>query len=231
MLLVNIVNAQVIPPPSALHYSAAGGCTSMTFRSGSEFYSTSTSNCDITKPSGTSSGDLLVAIINFNTNGTITAPSGWTLVNSYNPSTGATAEIFFKVAGGSEPTSYNWAFSSSQRVGGVIACFQGSFASDPREGLYTENEASTSTDVTGTSGTVSNDCTMVVYLSAYDQTAGGIWSPDTGWSTAGVNDGSVNAYIGYKEFDSGTTGTVNYTISTMPAGQPYTYLLGFIRND
>lgn len=59
----------------------------------------------VTKPSGTVSGDGLVAfVLNFNPGSAITPPSGWTLKQG----TSTTDAIYEKTAGGSEPASYAW---------------------------------------------------------------------------------------------------------------------------
>lgn len=62
----------------------------------------------LTKPTGTAEGDLLVALISL-TASTITHPTGWTEVR-VDDGYGSTdkVRIAYKVAGGSEPASYQW---------------------------------------------------------------------------------------------------------------------------
>ena len=74
----------------------------------------------INKPTGTASGDVMVASISVRPNtATITAPSGWTLVRrtdnaNTNPNSLAT---YYRTAGSSEPTTYTWSFSTDRGSG------------------------------------------------------------------------------------------------------------------
>lgn len=66
-------------------------------------------------PSGVVAGDVLVASVT-NNNGTITAPSGWVKLDGLDAS-GTTgnawaSEIYYKVAGSSEPSTYTWTNNS-----------------------------------------------------------------------------------------------------------------------
>ena len=69
-------------------------------------------------PAGESAGDVLIAAIQANTSGAITAPSGWTLVGSTTTGSDVTAS-FVKVAGSNEPSSYSW--TASLPANGSIA--------------------------------------------------------------------------------------------------------------
>ena len=63
------------------------------------------------KPSGVANGDLMIAHVAVydNTGVTVSPPSGWTLLRGPTRNNGffnMTAYTFYKVAGGSEPSSY-----------------------------------------------------------------------------------------------------------------------------
>src|SRR5678810_1476683 len=62
------------------------------------------------KPTGTVSGDVMVAHLIDEGNHTITPPSGWTQIDNQLVTSGSSirAASFYKVAGGSEPSSYTW---------------------------------------------------------------------------------------------------------------------------
>lgn len=86
----------------------------------------------INKPSNTATGDLLVAGISVSTAGltyTITPPSGWTSLGSIYTgglSNSTKVELFYKIAGSSEPANYTFTFSvtaSTRR--GQISRFSG----------------------------------------------------------------------------------------------------------
>jgi hypothetical protein len=70
----------------------------------------------ISKPYGTTSGDVMIAAIAFRPPGaTLTPPSGWTLIRRTNQMASNTSAqaTYRKVAGGSEPVSYTWTQGSS----------------------------------------------------------------------------------------------------------------------
>lgn len=81
------------------------------------------------KPSGAASGDLLIAFINVNSNYTVTDNNGsypFTQVamgqRSYN-SASAGYGIWYRVAGASEPASYAFTLSSSDRWGIIVHAY------------------------------------------------------------------------------------------------------------
>lgn len=80
----------------------------------------------VPKPAGTTSGDLLLAVVhNFNNNGFSATPSGWTEFGSGYAGDDGTLHLFYKFAGGSEPSDYSWTRSgagmiiSMYRISGV----------------------------------------------------------------------------------------------------------------
>lgn len=212
----------------------AAGCTYATFRSKAEYYATSGTSHACSKPTGTVSGDLMFAIVNANSNLTITDPSGWTRIDEDNGiSSGATIIILYKVAGGSEPTSYTWTTSSSQRTGITIATFEGSFDADPSNGTHSERVVTTTNDDVGANAmTLTNGCAMVVYAAAFDEPANYVWSALTGWTIVSANDSTNNTCIAYKTFEnSGSTGSADFIFTTNASGQKATWLWSFVRND
>lgn len=84
----------------------------------------------LNRPTGTTDGDLLVAVINLASLSTITAPSGWVLVHDTQHSSGAGhVSTYYKVAS-SEPASWSWTFASST-CDGWVGAYTGIKASDP----------------------------------------------------------------------------------------------------
>lgn len=74
-----------------------------------EAVSTANSSGTVTKPTGTTSGELLVAFYGHDSVGRIdTIPSGFKLVGGWLGDGGTTLSIWAKTAGGSEPASYTW---------------------------------------------------------------------------------------------------------------------------
>lgn len=138
----------------------------------------------INKPAGTVSGDVMIAGIAVRPEtATITPPSGWTLVrrvDNANPNANSLA-IYRKVAGGSEPSSYGWTFSTSTGSAGGILTFSGVDASSPvdvEDGQNTGNGLSHASPSVIT--TVPN--TMLVTFHAF--TSAAAWAPPSGMTEA-----------------------------------------------
>ncbi len=87
----------------------------------------------ISKPSSTASGDFLIAGIQYQggTGETITAPSGWTLIERTDNGTSFGLATYYKVAGASEGSSYTWTFSPDSRALGGIIRYTGVDTSSP----------------------------------------------------------------------------------------------------
>lgn len=98
---------------------------------------TTATTVTVTKPSGTVSGDLLVAHI-ASVQGVVTdwtAPTGWTLINKSNVgiTNPTTSAVYWKIAGGSEPADYTWTWlvGSSNVYFGEIHRIIGTHATTP----------------------------------------------------------------------------------------------------
>lgn len=210
------------------------GCTNPSFVASTYAYNTTGTTATCNKPSGTTEGDLMVAIINCNSNTTITAPSGWNVIDEDDGiASTATVLIYYKIAGASEASSYDWTWSGNTRWGVAIATFSGSFDSDPSSGSfsYVYQSSSSNTAVTAPSVTTDACCSTAIFFGAYDQTSGGTWTEPSGYSAASDDSGVVNVYIGYKDFtDTGATGDAEYLCSRTD-----TYKVGWLwpvaRND
>src|SRR5262245_52944032 len=83
----------------------------------------------ISKPTGTSQNDVMVAAIAEKTNGSITPPSGWTLIGSKLDNAQTTANslaVYYRVAGASEGVTYTWSLPNNAGGGaGCILTFTG----------------------------------------------------------------------------------------------------------
>ena len=96
------------------------------FKAASEAGNAGATTLVISKPPGVVEGDFLLAGVTVRDNPTITAPGGWTLVRK-DPvlATAITQAIYYKFAGSSEPPTYTWTFSSSQKASGGILAYTG----------------------------------------------------------------------------------------------------------
>lgn len=96
----------------------------------------------VTMPAGISAGDLLLAHVSIGVNRTITAPSGggWNLVyDSLNVHRCAT---YWKIAGGSEPASYDWTLDVGTTWNASALRITGAHASAPVEATAEDVTAS-----------------------------------------------------------------------------------------
>ncbi len=76
----------------------------------------------IVKPVGLVAGDVLVAGLTVGSSGAVTAPAGWSTVQSVSNGTAARTAVFVKLASGAEPASYVFSWSGSAKAaGGVVA--------------------------------------------------------------------------------------------------------------
>lgn len=82
-------------------------------------------NSSIAVPSGTSSGDLMIAFVGAFNASTVTVPSGWTQVGSTFlwQSSQYSSALLYRVAGSSEPSTYT--FSTGTYNYGYIATYRG----------------------------------------------------------------------------------------------------------
>lgn len=112
--------------------------------------------CVINKPSGTASGDTMVAFLEAGGGITFTLPSGWTLVSNYqNASANMTSAIAYKVAGGSEGSSYSFGASDALTpFCGMILTYRGVNNVNP---VNVNTESNTGT--TGTSAVAAPSAT------------------------------------------------------------------------
>lgn len=82
----------------------------------------------LTKPTGTTTNDILFALLK-NGNGAdpSATPSGWSLVASDVLTAGSKHFLYRLVAGGSEPANYTWTWAASTRLGGTMICYRDGF--------------------------------------------------------------------------------------------------------
>jgi Right handed beta helix region len=183
------------------------------------------------KPTGTASGDILIALIfygqNINYAADPTPPSGWTQIGSTlsirdNISgVGFTSKVscWWLRAGGSEPSSYTWTFGGSVgNTQGAIAAYSGCIASGSPIDVSSVNSATfgalTGTTATGTGVTTTAVNELLVYLQTnWDGT--GTLTPPTGMTER--FDGIV--YIADEGI--GTVGATGNRTQTLASTNPW----------
>lgn len=126
------------------------------------------------KPTGTVSGDVLVASLYVETTAAITAPSGFSEVtNSPAAPTGNQfrLHVYTKVAGGSEPSSYTFSWTGSVWRDLIIEAYSGADNTTPvsvSANAVNNSATATSTQAPSVSATTgAADCTLILSQAWY----------------------------------------------------------------
>lgn len=92
------------------------------------------------KPTGTASGDLMIWVCG----GTPSTPSGWTLLGSADSGTSSQliVRVFYKVAGGAEPSSYTATCSNAWSNACCISTYRGQDTTTPIDNHWSIQAAS-----------------------------------------------------------------------------------------
>lgn len=122
----------------------------------------------INKPTGTASGDLLVAVLYLenDTNTWSSVPSGWTLATSQVNTGLFKIWVYYKWAGGSEPSSYSWTPTTNNWRTAVMAAYSGGSGSGSQPDVSGGSQGdgiTPSTDQTAPSVTPTADHDLLVF--------------------------------------------------------------------
>lgn len=170
----------------------------------------------LTKPSGVTWNTTLIASISVNGTQTVTAPAGWTLINT-GTRTNSTTRVYIKNLGttyASEPSTYTFTLSGSVAyIGQILNCKNFKSSATPLDTSNNTNGSSTTATVASMSPVAS---TSGIYLWVGHVNAGGTtFSTPAGWTSYNVHNSlSARQHIFYKTYTSGaTSGTANSTLS------------------
>ena len=150
--------------------------------------STSTANASsisLTSPAGTSTGDLMLAVVASRGGTSVSAPLGWSA--ALTPQTVdagvLTVATFYRVRAASDGASFSFSLSSSGRVAGTMLSFSGVDSAAPvLNALGTVAGASTSSpSATGFSTTVANAMLVAVFAQSQGSNT---MTPPTGMAEA-----------------------------------------------
>jgi outer membrane biosynthesis protein TonB len=168
----------------------------------------------LTVPTGTSSGDVMVAHVIVQTAGNvITAPAGWNLVLRQDSSSSISTATYVKVAGASEPASYSWTFGTAGQASGGIASYIGVNTSSPIDASHAQyNASSSNVDNSGVTTTSAND--MLVYAVGV-VTVGAVNAPSGFTEEWRSSNAATTSELLQEPFASvGATGTIHGTLNT-----------------
>ncbi|MFC5996960.1 hypothetical protein ACFQE5_22370 [Pseudonocardia hispaniensis] len=185
------------------------------------------SSVNVTKPTGTTSGDLLVAVqfcdYSASTGSAMTAPAGWTQAGSTASTPGGSfhpvGKVWYKVAGGSEPSSYTFGSSSSSSSVISVLALSGADTSTPIRVVPSWSTGSAGTShvapsIPVGSGQADGDLLLCAAASDYyDSGRGNSYSPPSGMTERT----DISAQFTYTSVASlaltgtGATGTKTFT--------------------
>ncbi|MEQ1882991.1 MAG: RHS repeat-associated core domain-containing protein, partial [Burkholderiales bacterium] len=146
------------------------------------------SELDVTRPANVLANDVLIAAIGFRPHTlSITAPSGWTLVQRTDNASGEanSLAVYRRLAGAAEPAAYQWSFAGGtlNAASGGIQAFAGVHTSNPIDVASGQATASGTQHATpGITTSVAN----AMLVTAHTMASSSFLSPATGMS-AGYN--------------------------------------------
>lgn len=208
--------------PGFQYYNDSTAPTTPGFASYSSYATASAAtNHTIDKPPGTVSGDLLIACMQYQNNGFITAspPAGWTGLGSETTNSSG-HYVWWKLAGGAEPSTYTFTISSSNPATITIARYTGTDQTTPINASAHQLVATTTTVAAPTITPTTNGCLLVQISSLWNGTTQPTFTPPNSYfeeSDSGIT------FVGGIEFSdllqptAAATGTISST-STGPNG-------------
>lgn len=181
----------------------------------------------VTKPTGTTSGDVLLAVVWQDSDGYTNqaalqppASSGWLQAGSTIPSTGTSTwgKVFYKVAGGSEPASYTFALASGSSTSLHLLAISGANTGSPLSVAPAVTNAAASTSMVAPSISVAAGDLLVCSFTGQSTTALS-WTPPGGMTEA--SDAASSYCAGEVATEvratAGATGTRTATANVAPA--------------
>lgn len=183
----------------------------------------------VNKPTGTASGDVLLCVFE-DAQGTRTLdtlPDGWSIIASASAGGSRTAGFWLckKVAGGSEPASYDFSFSATfYGRAEMFAVQDGSDVSAVGTAAYSSAQASSPYNITASSITVPDNETLLVFVGATIVTTLGAdpaHTPPSGFTErvdAGEADEVRAITVADKQVSAGASGEATGTVAWASAG-------------
>ncbi|HSR22529.1 MAG TPA: fibronectin type III domain-containing protein, partial [Candidatus Eisenbacteria bacterium] len=175
---------------------------------------TVTNGTTVSRPGGAAAGDLLLATLEVDEDpATVTGPAGWTrLLDTVGAPGTAEAfhtQVWWKLAGASEPASYTWTVSGTPWVDIGLLAYSGVSQASPIDVSSGRYAGSTATPVTD-SVTTSGPSELVVAL--FVNFASGSWTAGSGMTRR--YDFDSNEAQDALQAAAGTTGSRTATSST-----------------
>ena len=137
-------------------------------------------NLSISTPTGTATGDVMIAAIGFNnSSATITAPAGWTLVRRTNNSstTSNSLAAYRRTAVAGEPASHSFAVAGGNFLVGGIQSFSGVDTANP---IDVENGQTTPSGTAHDTPNVTTTTANAMLVTSHTYASSNTWTPAAG---------------------------------------------------
>ncbi len=171
-------------------------------------------------PTGTLANHVMIAVLSVRGNQTFTTPAGWTPVpnaSQVTASAGLSQIAYYRVAGGSEPASYTFSWSASDRGAGAIVTYSGASPCAP---VSASNGQANAASTTITAPSIGNAFTNTMLVGLFGgQRAGLTLTPAAMTAIATVDsgggaNGATVLLAEQAQAASGATGTRTASSST-----------------
>ena len=145
---------------------------------------TGATSVSVTKPTGVQANDLLVAHVMVTGNATASlAGSGWTPVTSGTAANAGTQASFYKIAGGSEPASYSFTWTTNRSAVATVTAYYGVKSTSALDIFSAVGSTNNTTSVTaGTLTTTANDDIVLAFFGSVSNST---YTPPGGWNERG----------------------------------------------
>ena len=181
----------------------------------------------VARPGSVAPNDLMLTAVGRWGTGSVTPPSGWTLVRRTENSGGA-LEVFFKVATASEPASYTFTAEAKGGTALGMQVFSGVDAANP---IDVENGAVTASGLSHAAPSLTTTLANTMLVSSHTFMASDSWTPPTGMTEtvdvstyAGPVLWGLSLEMNYAaQAAAGATGAKSATVTVADSG--YAHLL------
>ncbi len=187
-----------------------------------QFESSSTANASssvttltIATPTGTATGDLLLATVSTDGDRTLNTPADWTLLDQGQSSgSDSTLAVFYRIATATEPANHTFTWSGGEEAAGAIVRYSGVSTSNPIDASATGTGQSTSPTSPAATALSANTRVVRVYGADDDDLSGSPYpSGTTGRLNIESGGGNGTTSLGVadsSQLATGTTGAASF---------------------
>lgn len=173
----------------------------------------SSTSITVNKPIGTSSGYTMLANVSYTGSPTITPPSDWIYLWTYSNGSSININAYYKYAGGSEPSTYAWGFSTSTNASISVATYSGVGYFGTLIDASSAQPNSSTTNMTAPTLTPNTPADMLVFFGATQNIRA---TPPAGMTErTDIGSSSAGSYIADVLLSSGSaTGSKTATLAS-----------------